>query len=1561
MTTPNTPNTAAPDLNADLNAVLDDVSKAMSQGADDEASAQAITRLLVGRRDLTRGLAADDPALIDEMILAPWLDALAADLAETGHTFTSPPTAILIDLGLSLHADLWAPLRADLAAAAPRLKALAHHFPLPLPDDPLALGIASPRPPSPPAALVFALLGDRQRGCVREADLQRPLTRADLEASPLRRYRDHLTRHIEGALSAARDRLRAESLRRAGDARVAVLDAFRRLDDHRSWQGAPARLLDLLDEWAQASLDIAAHLLASPLHSLDSELLLRVLAATAHLLGRTRPYDQTAGIQHYGPTAEILDRLRKQPNDLTAEELRLTRTEALLLHALDDTTKPPHRLLRRLADRADTTDGTNKPTAEARAAASLLAKLRDHVHAHLDRTPSDGSFSTDSDPAPTHRRRQARYAPPRRDSRGPSAYFRQNITGPLRGHRWDLLRPALSALLGEPLARALTFQRPETIDARGALIPSTLTPEEHHHLDRLLDATLDHVCATTRAPYHLVLLAADEPHPQVALAATPPQGVLADLVAAEGHVWLGTPSEHTALHPVALAWQGSLLELLHADLSPADDEARALDLHALQGARAWLAERVPSPPPSPAIDPYRPSYDPPPTTARSRSARGGASPLTATIIGAGVTGLTAAHELAERGFRVQVVERRHGPDARGRHDLVVGGIAASQWSRPRRDLADPIPQWPERAAEVRHDDEGGVDLRFQRGTIHLEDPLAALAALLPLAVRLAHTVDTADPTKPSTWHLELRGHADQGDDHVDDDGARRLADRRAHRVAALLLALAHLVRRQAGEGDRASLQRRLRRLPPGRGARHVELRVADVALPGEHGYRFFPSFYRHLFDTMRRTPLYDADGHETERTVFDNLVPTDTQLFSGTFQSVGLRRGRPASIEAFRRDLQRVLIDLGFERRDIARFAARMLRYMTASKGRRAHYEDLTWWDFLIARGFAADGAPAWFPPDHAARLRPRRQGPDDGRPRDLRSPFSPDFEAQLKAAPQALVAMDAETCDARTQGNIVVQLMLDQILERGDTTDCTLNGPTTTAWLDPWRRHLGRLGVRFFHGDLDAIRKDPLKDDDHLDLIWDLPPSPVAPASTPFEEGDDYVVLATDVVAAERVTRLLRDDQHRGVPADLDGFTTHVLDRDPATGRIRAGALRPDAPFTDPRSGRRLDWPLFGRTAEDRLQLFSGVQYYFRHDLELGRGHVYYQDTPWGLSSISPLQFWRRRAELRDRGVLGILSVDIGDFRRPSRYLGRPAYAARRDQIAEEVWRQMSESLRRGRDRGRVEGSQVLPIPHPVHFHIDDHLLFGLRGCTTLAPFLVNQAGDWQRRPGVEPWDPSHPERTSERGDDPHVWQAAHGGYQVHFDRLVFAGTYLRTFTRMTTMEAANESARHAVNAILDHLTARGARLRLARKGESFTPPDFLTTLEETAIAGDYCKVWDPERHELDDLDFFKRTDALLVAAGKPHMFDILGIEELLDRLLPDQDPIEALFAALGRTLRSDWSLDGGDHGLGLSALQGLQGDLRQRLDDELRAGLGRLLQPGQGQNPLAALRDLLDLLRRR
>ena len=50
-------------------------------------------------------------------------------------------------------------------------------------------------------------------------------------------------------------------------------------------------------------------------------------------------------------------------------------------------------------------------------------------------------------------------------------------------------------------------------------------------------------------------------------------------------------------------------------------------------------------------------------------------------------------------------------------------------------------------------------------------------------------------------------------------------------------------------------------------------------LPGEHGFRFFPRFYKHIIDTMARTP------YRGSRSVAEKLVDTTGTIFA--------RFGRP--------------------------------------------------------------------------------------------------------------------------------------------------------------------------------------------------------------------------------------------------------------------------------------------------------------------------------------------------------------------------------------------------------------------------------------------------------------------------------------------------------------------------------------------------------------------------------------------------------------------------------------------------------------------------------------------
>jgi uncharacterized protein with NAD-binding domain and iron-sulfur cluster len=195
-------------------------------------------------------------------------------------------------------------------------------------------------------------------------------------------------------------------------------------------------------------------------------------------------------------------------------------------------------------------------------------------------------------------------------------------------------------------------------------------------------------------------------------------------------------------------------------------------------------------------------------------------------------------------------------------------------------------------------------------------------------------------------------------------------------------------------------------------------------LPGEHGFRFFPAFYKHVVDTMARIPF-------GERTVADNLLPSS---------EAGLGRRGDDPVYRFLRRLPnhpREMADallgtfkkLGFSQLDTLQFTERMLRYFTSCKRRRLEqYEKISWWSFL---------------------------GGDR---------YSEAFRRYLLCIPRIMVAMDPRLGSARTIGDISMQLTVDYGGD-GESVDRLLNGPTTEKWIAPWRAHLEELGVRFHLG----------------------------------------------------------------------------------------------------------------------------------------------------------------------------------------------------------------------------------------------------------------------------------------------------------------------------------------------------------------------------------------------------------------------------------------------------------------------------------------------------------------
>jgi len=192
-------------------------------------------------------------------------------------------------------------------------------------------------------------------------------------------------------------------------------------------------------------------------------------------------------------------------------------------------------------------------------------------------------------------------------------------------------------------------------------------------------------------------------------------------------------------------------------------------------------------------------------------------------------------------------------------------------------------------------------------------------------------------------------------------------------------------------------------------------------LPGEHGFRFFPGFYKHVTDTMRRIPFGSAGA-----TCHDNLVQATRILLArnGKLDPLWVARF-PETLDDFRTGFFALFDKLDLPEHEIAFFVTRLLALATSCDGRfRDEYENITFWKFI----------------DAAARSENYRRYLGQGMTRSL-------------------VAMRAEDSSTRTVGRILLQLFYG-ILIRGRVFDRLLAGPTNDVWIDPWRAHLSRLGV---------------------------------------------------------------------------------------------------------------------------------------------------------------------------------------------------------------------------------------------------------------------------------------------------------------------------------------------------------------------------------------------------------------------------------------------------------------------------------------------------------------------
>ncbi len=203
-------------------------------------------------------------------------------------------------------------------------------------------------------------------------------------------------------------------------------------------------------------------------------------------------------------------------------------------------------------------------------------------------------------------------------------------------------------------------------------------------------------------------------------------------------------------------------------------------------------------------------------------------------------------------------------------------------------------------------------------------------------------------------------------------------------------------------------------------------------LPGEHGFRFFPSFYKHVTDTMGRIP-FGNDG----KTCLDNLVDTETvQICQAGEKAIQLPLNIPSSpmewLEAIE-DLFNVFTAIGEDLTgdEVKYFTQRIWQLMTSCEERFLNeYEQIGWWEFLRA---------------------------DD---------FSKDYKSLLvEGLTRSLVAAKAKKASTRTVGSIFLQLIYGMLSSKTTGTDRVLNGPTTDVWIRPWQKYLTSCGTVFHKG----------------------------------------------------------------------------------------------------------------------------------------------------------------------------------------------------------------------------------------------------------------------------------------------------------------------------------------------------------------------------------------------------------------------------------------------------------------------------------------------------------------
>jgi uncharacterized protein with NAD-binding domain and iron-sulfur cluster len=492
-------------------------------------------------------------------------------------------------------------------------------------------------------------------------------------------------------------------------------------------------------------------------------------------------------------------------------------------------------------------------------------------------------------------------------------------------------------------------------------------------------------------------------------------------------------------------------------------------------------------------------------------------------------------------------------------------------------------------------------------------------------------------------------------------------------------------------------------------------------LPGEHGFRFFPRFYRHVTDTMSRIP-FGEDG----AAVADNLTDTTrVQLSLYGKKPIEMPSRFPTTEEDWALIIQDLADDvpaeMGLKHDEIEFFVGKLWQVLTSCDARRQEiYETIGWWDFVDAAN-KSEGYQKFL----------------------------------AEGLTRSLVAANAQLANAHVEGDVGLALILDMLIP-GPSTDRVLDGPTNEVWLHPWLEYLVNSGVDYqFDRKIEKIVCTPEKGrpGGRIEAVF---MSDAAGNQYELDDADYYIAA----LPAEVMARLLDDG---------------ILDADSSLEGIKELGTK------------YVEW-------------MNGIQFYLTEDVPLSNGHTIYIDSPWALTSISQQQFWPDHPleSYGDGKVRGVISVDISNWHADGNTVKKPAMYCSAEEIRTEVWEELKLS----------HSKDEKPLT--------DEMLY----CWFLDP-------DIQREKWIQSLTaPGPPTATGlvPMDDDAeplfvayvNTWRLRPQSFTA-ISNFMLASDYVRTFTSVATMEAANEAARRAVNAII---LDSGHRAALCRLWDVTEPP---------------------------------------------------------------------------------------------------------------------------------------------